>query len=44
MAGHYLDWFKVLKHKKKDSEAQTIQKQFESAWQYADVQLTASKF
>ena len=28
----------------KDSEAQTIQQQFESAWQYADVELTASKF
>lgn len=28
----------------KDSEAQTIQRQYESAWQYADVQLTASKF
>ena len=33
-----------LKAQKKDSEAQTIQQQFESAWQYADVQLTASKF
>ena len=28
----------------KDSEAQQVQQQFESAWQYADIQLTASAF
>ena len=28
----------------KDSEADSIQQQFDSAWQYADVRLTASKF
>ena len=28
----------------KDSAAQKVQRQFESAWQYADVQLTASTF
>ncbi|GAB4536281.1 MAG: hypothetical protein Tsb0014_23890 [Pleurocapsa sp.] len=28
----------------KDSEAKSTQQQFESAWQYADVELTASKF
>ncbi|VEP12558.1 conserved hypothetical protein [Hyella patelloides LEGE 07179] len=33
-----------LQAQAKDSEAQTIQQQFESAWQDADVRLTASKF
>ena len=33
-----------LKAQGKDSEVETIEQQFESAWQYADIQLTASKF
>lgn len=33
-----------LQAQKKDSEAKKVQQQFESAWQDADVQLTASKF
>ena len=28
----------------KDAEVKTVEQQFESAWQYADIQLTASKF
>ena len=35
---------KSLQAQGKDSEAETVQQEFKSAWQYADVQLTASRF